>query len=223
MTSSSHAVWCHNDLRSIVSTPIGQLNEKTQAGQFLIQMMRREPLDHILDIGTWNGLGSTKCLLLGLQGQSYKSFTSIECNYDKQKLAVKNLAGLLTTRDKLLWGSLLTPDEASLERVCEVFPEVRDDKEFQRWHTVDMSNVALSPLILDQIPSMLDFVLFDGGEFTTWFEFEKLLPRCSKYIALDDCDVAKCKAIREKLQADSQWTEIVYIKERNGFSAFRKI
>lgn len=222
MTSSSNAVWCHNDLRSIASTPIGQLNEYTQAGRFLIELVRKEPLGHILDIGTWNGLGSTKCFLLGLQGHSYSSFTSLECNRDKHTLALKNLAPLLTNRDRLLWGSILTSDEAPLERVCELFPEVRTDREFQRWHTIDMSNVSLSPYVLDQIPAELDFVLFDGGEFTTWFEFEKLLPRCSKYIALDDCDVAKCKAIRERLQRDSNWVEIAYIKDRNGFSAFRR-
>ena len=85
-----------------------------------------------------------------------------------------------------------------------------------------MSNVALSPFVLDKIPAELDLVLFDGGEFTTWFEFELLLPRCTKYILLDDCDVAKCKAIRERLQRDSKWVEIAYIPERNGFSAFRK-
>jgi hypothetical protein len=51
----------------------------------------------------------------------------------------------------------------------------------------------------------------------------KLIPRCSKFIALDDVNVEKCKKIREILKLNSNWKEISYMNERNGFSLFKKI
>jgi hypothetical protein len=82
--------------------------------------------------------------------------------------------------------------------------------------------MELSPYLFDDFPTTFDLVLFDGGEFTTYYEFIKLYPRCSRFIALDDADVAKCLKIRKLLQNDSQWKEICYFPERNGFSLFER-
>ena len=71
--------------------------------------------------------------------------------------------------------------------------------EYQRWHSLDLINIDNSPYIFDMIPTEIDFVLFDGGEFITHFEFQKIFPLCKKFIALDDVNVDKCKNIRQFL------------------------
>ena len=85
-----------------------------------------------------------------------------------------------------------------------------------------MVNIENSPYLYNSIPNELDFVLFDGGEFTTYYEFEKLFPRCTKFIALDDVNVSKCIKIRAYLNNHPEWSELNYINERNGFSLFIK-
>lgn len=218
------SVWCHNDFETIKLNPQnGQINENTSVGKYIIKLISENKFNTLLDIGTWTGNGSTRCMLKGLQQTIYDRFISVECNQDKTNIAHKNLELLLNKeKDTLLWGSIVSPDEVSLANVYEIFPDVVDSSEFQRWHQVDLDNIKISPNILDQIPEELDLVLFDGGEFTTYFEFKKLFSRCKKYILMDDCDVAKCKLIREFMKSQPDWNEITYISERNGFCAFKK-
>jgi len=176
----------------------------------------------VLDIGTWNGLGSTQCCLLGLEGNTTSRLLSVESNREKNEIAKKNCAAFLEVNKnaELVWGTLL--QESDMADIDTVFPQL-SDHEFKRWHTVDVANMNQAPYLLDKVPDAIDFVLFDGGEFTTYYEFKKLLSRCTKFIALDDTKTAKCALIRSQLQADPLWTEVNYLPERNGFSLFRHI
>jgi hypothetical protein len=223
-TIAEKGVWCHNDLGAIMSDPAsGQLNETSMAGQYIINLLSSDVFTNVLDIGTWTGNGSTRCMLLGLQKTRYERFISVECNQDKHALAQRNLASLLNPeKDALLWGSIVTADEVSLDKVVSVFPRVARNSEFCRWHTVDVDNIKLCPNVLEMLPETLDLVLFDGGEFTTHFEFNKLFRRCTKYILMDDCNVDKCRMLRAFMKQHPEWTEISYIPERNGFCAFKK-
>lgn len=245
---NNNSVWCHNDRRDIYKMKTGQIIERSNTGNAIISLLRNGSFDNILEIGTWNGLGSTLVIIKGLQGcSSYKSFYSIECNEDKTILAKKNLAPYilgsslvndLDNKIKLLWGSVLKKDEIELEKIYRYFPEVKDNSELKRWHTVDYENICRCPYILNELPNEFDIILFDGGEFTTIFEFNILLSRCKKYILLDDCNVLKCRKIREQLQkmgrrkkegegeregeGKGEWEEIFHTDERNGFSIFKK-
>ena len=65
-----------------------------------------------------------------------------------------------------------------------------------------------------------DVVLLDGGEYTTYFEYQILRNR-TKYLLLDDVEVEKCKRIRRELLNSSQWELIAEdLALRNGWSAF---
>jgi len=128
----------------------------------------------------------------------------------------------MTSNTSILNGSILTENSIPKAELYSVFPEFKEDSTFQQWHSMDMENIKSSPYILDRIPSEIDFVLFDGGEFTTFFEFQILFPRCTNIIAMDDVNVSKCRKMREILTANPEWTEIHYIPERNGFSIFKR-
>ena len=213
-------MWCPNDKRGCITDTIGQISPHTTAGSLLIKLVKETPLQTIVDIGTWNGLGSTRCFLMGLENNSTTKFISLETNREKNELAKRNLASLLRPNADICWGSILkASDLVDLETV---FPEFKDSSEFQRWHGIDVANLEAAPYVLDKLPAELDFVLFDGGEFTTYYEFQVLFKRCTRYIALDDVHVPKCKKIRTMLQEDAGWKEVQYITERNGFSLFEK-
>jgi hypothetical protein len=220
-------MWCHNDKNNFMSSIEGQLNEHTIAGQLIINVIKYNNLKNILDIGTWNGLGSTKCILLGIENNINQNqppkLISIESNKDKNMIAKNNLKYFLENNEnniQLLHGSIL--QKSDIHDIDTIFPELLNNSEFIRWHNIDIINIENSPYLYNSIPNELDFVLFDGGEFTTYYEFEKLFPRCTKFIALDDVNVSKCIKIRSYLNSHPQWTELNYINERNGFSLFIK-
>ena len=220
-------MWCNNDKNSFISSTEGQLNENTQAGQLIINIIKYNNLKYILDIGTWNGLGSTKCILLGIENNINQNekpkLISIESNKDKNIIAKNNLKYFLENNEnnfQLLHGSILEKND--IHDIDSIFPELLNNSEFLRWHNIDMVNIENSPYLYNNLPNEFDFVLFDGGEFTTYYEFEKLFPRCTKFIALDDVNVSKCIKIRTYLNSHPQWTELNYINERNGFSLFIK-
>lgn len=211
-------MWCPNDKRGCVTNTVGQISPNTTVGKLLIDLVSSTPLQTIVDIGTWNGLGSTRCFLMGLQEST--RLISLETNREKNELAKRNLASLMKPHADICWGSILKPSD--LVDLETVFPEFKDSGEFQRWHSIDVANLEAAPYVLDKVPATLDFVLFDGGEFTTYYEFQVLFPRCTRYIALDDVHTPKCKRIRTLLQESVDWKEIKYIPERNGFSLFEK-
>jgi hypothetical protein len=209
-------MWCPNDKVDYESNTTGQITPTGKVGQTLIRYIN--DVKTVVEIGTWNGLGSTRCFLMGLQTGT--SLFTLETHKEKHEIAQKNLVQYMKPDVTFLWGSILRPEDVTDEQT--IFPELKTNRDFARWHSVDMENLKMSPNVLSQIPETIDFLLLDGGEFTTWYEFKILLPRCTRYIALDDVNVSKCKKIREFLKAHAFWAEVEYIPERNGFSLFKR-
>lgn len=211
-----------NNFHTCSNQHLGQINPTTPVGKILMETVQKTNPRVILDIGTWNGLGSTRCFLLSLQNMPTTRLISLEVHQDKNILAKENLKDfeLREGRADLWWGTVL--DEKDLSTVTSVFPQLEYNGEFKEWHAVDMLHLRQAPNVLKNLPMDIDFVLFDGGEFTTYFEFKKLRPRLSNIIAMDDVNVEKCKKIRGMLLDDPEWEEICYIEERNGFSMFKK-
>jgi len=210
-------MWCPNDKQDFESNTTGQITPNGAVGKTLIRYIK--DVKNIVEIGTWNGLGSTRCFLMGLQPET--KFYTLETNKDKYLIAQENLKSLVTPNVNFLWGSILKPED--VKDVEVVFPEMRTNSEFRRWHSLDMANLANSPNVRSELPEQIEFLLLDGGEFTTWYEFVSLFRSCSRYIALDDVNVSKSKKIREYLKMHAFWTEVEYIPERNGFSLFKRM
>jgi hypothetical protein len=208
-------MWCPNDKAGFLADTTGQITPEGAVGKTLIEYTR--DVKNIVEIGTWTGLGSTRCFLRGLQPGTI--FFTLETNLEKVQIAQKNLQSEMKPNVTFLWGSILRSEDVKDE--LAIFPELQQ-KEFSRWHRIDMENLKQSPNVLSKLPDQIDFLLLDGGEFTTWYEFQILLPRCTRYIALDDVNVSKCRKIRQILASNPSWTEIRYIPERNGFSLFRR-
>lgn len=215
------STWCPNDKQGFMSVGVGQISPNDPCGQTLMRHVRANTLANIVDIGTWNGLGSTLCFLLALQGNVTTKLTTLEINQEKHEIAKTNLRNYINGVDvNFAWGSVISSSE--IVDIETIFPEFATSTEYQRWHSVDVANIDASPNLLSVIPERIDFVLFDGGEFTTYYEFVKLLPRCDKFIALDDINVSKCRLIRQMLLEHPDWVEIEHIQHRNGFSLFQK-
>lgn len=77
--------------------------------------------------------------------------------------------------------------------------------------------------ILDELPSM-HLVLFDGDDESTDAEFDAILPRLSKYVALDDTNVRKNSRQVNILKQCLGWRVVKHrTGDRNGWAVFEKL
>ena len=169
-----------------------------------------------LEIGTWNGLGSTKSFANGFarrhNGEDYL-FYSLECNADKCADAAKLYAAnpKIHILNEVIWNQ----EPADF---YEVFPQCASNPTFRKWHEVDMLNMQKCAVFLDRpdLPAVFDVLLLDGGEFTTYYEFQLLKNRC-KILMLDDVNVDKCAKIVQEIRGDPNWHILKHVNVRNGY------
>lgn len=189
-----------NDIRKYASDP----NNKT-----------------FLEIGTWNGLGSTRAFSEGFSCREREKyvFYSLECNADKCADAAK----LYADNDKMhILNEVVWNQEPA--DFYDVFPQCKSNPTFQHWHEVDILNMQKCAVFLDrpEIPSVFDVLLLDGGEFTTYYEFQLLKNRC-KILMLDDTNVDKCTKIVQEIEADPSWRIVKRVNVRNGYLIAEKV
>lgn len=168
-----------------------------------------------LEIGTWNGLGSTKAFAEGFKSREADSyiFYSLECNTDKCNDASRLYA--YNPRIHILNEVIWNQQPADF---YEVFPQCKSNTTFAHWHEVDIVNMQRCNVFMerDNLPEMFDVILLDGGEFTTYYEFQILKDRC-KILMLDDVNVDKCMKIVQEIQSDPSWRIIKHRNVRNGY------
>ena len=64
-------------------TTQGQMLEHSERGKILIEIIKGIKPKNVVEIGTWKGLGSTKCIIDSIDNES--NFISIESNYNFHK------------------------------------------------------------------------------------------------------------------------------------------
>lgn len=168
-----------------------------------------------LEIGTWNGLGSTKAFSEGFKNRKTDYiFYSLECNKDKHQDASKLYE--YNVNMKLL-NEVVFNEEP--ENFYDIFPQCRTNALFKKWNDVDMINMKKCDVFINRtdLPEIFDVLLLDGGEFTTYFEYQILKKKC-KYLMLDDIKVDKCKLIVEEIfRSPDVWQIIEIGNDRNGY------
>ena len=211
-------MWEENDRKNYenhINNRSGQINNDIFS--YIIRYFSRD-INNLtfLEIGTWNGLGSTKQFVEVLESREDDYiFYSLECNIDKSEYA-KNL---YKNNAKIhILNEVIFNNEP--KNFYEVFPQCKSNELYKKWNDVDMINMKKCELFLERkdLPDIFDVILLDGGEFTTYFEFQILKDRC-KYLMLDDINVAKCTKIVEEIKSEPEKWEIITenTTTRNGF------
>lgn len=200
---------------------IGQITMDSSFGKYLYDIASNEKYTTFLEIGTWNGLGSTKCFIEGFKNRKtpYK-FYSLECNTEKWNYAkeiYKNIENV-----HILNEVIINKEPSDIH---DIFPEIRQNKDFEYWNSIDFENMNNKSLFLHrkEIPEKFDILFLDGGEFTTWYEYQYLKDKCN-IIIMDDTNTCKCKKIVNELKNNvKKWKLLVESNERNGYSSFERI
>ena len=177
---------------------------------------------NFLEVGTWNGLGSTRVFVDSLKYRTDDYiFYSIECNKDKAIHASQmyKYFDKVHILNEVIWNE--EPDD-----FYNIFPECKTNEMFKLWNDVDMINMKKCNIFLDRknLPDIFDVILLDGGEFTTYYDFQLLKDRC-KILMLDDINVSKCKLIVNEIERNPDKWKIITKNTniRNGYLVAEKI
>lgn len=188
---------------------IGQINLGTPAGDCLKRISSSSDVKVIVEIGTWNGAGSTRCISEGMLDSDV--LYSLECNkgmYDKAKPLWESKENV-----KLIYGNIISEHEMDTEHLS-----VQE----QGWYQQDLAAMRECPNVLESLPESIDLLVLDGGEFSTFAEYSKLASR-SFIIFLDDTICRKNKKVREDLLNSDEFELIEdHPEDRHGWSLFKR-
>ena len=198
----------------------GQINLNSKAGDLIYQTVLSNNIENILEIGTWNGMGSTQCVIQALKDRGKKAnFLSIELYPEMYDQALENLKNDLDYV-KLLNGSIISEEE--LDWFDHSAINFNNDLHAKLYYHKDVQYLKSSKNLYNEVQSSIDFLILDGGEYSTYPEWQKLKDRVL-FVFLDDTNILKCSKIRREI-IESKDFEIIQddLRDRNGYSLFKK-
>jgi len=198
----------------------GQINFETDLlGRAIVNIVSQSFVKTIVEIGAWNGMGSTRCVLAGLKNKSDYRFLSFECDSEMYSQAVENNKANLNEKFSLHLGKLVEVSD-----MLSWFDKESLDAEHNKYLTSDIENMTNVPNLKDIVPDSIDVLILDGGEFSTYPEWLLLKDR-SYMVILDDTSTFKCKLIREEILKSPDKYQIIVDRptHRNGFLIYRLI
>lgn len=197
---------------------VGQINTNTKLGSRIYDLVFSNNFDNIVDIGTWNGLGTTSCILQALldSNNTTTDVITIELYPDIFKVAKNNLSKYENERFKMLNGRIVEPDSINSIDMAEIKDE-QNVVHYSTWYEKDVELLSKAIDVSNELPNHIDLLILDGGEYTTYSEWQKL-KNTVNYFVLDDTKTIKCKKIRQEIIDDKQY-EIIYDvqDDRNGY------
>jgi len=202
-------------LGSLLASDQGQVSEKHEVGRWILLLASLDEVSTILEIGTWNGLGTSKMVALGVKSrESIKKVEvlGLEANHRLFTKAESNLKKY--SFYQVIHGTIVTEDQLDTSGLSG------DEKE---WILQDISDLGSTPLVLNAIPLKIDLLILDGGEFSTYAEYKILQNRVSKWIILDDTNTRKCRRILEEVKFDNLFSIVWSSNERNGTAVLMRI
>jgi len=196
----------------------GEINRRSILGDMIYDYASEPDIKTIVDIGTWNGLGTTKCVIDAIidSNKSDYKFISIEANENAFPLAKKNLAEYNEYVD-LQFGRITNVDDLTHPKDYDtsLFQQFPYEMQLQ-WFEVTLQEHETAPYIFDKLPDNIDLLILDGGEYSTYGEFVKLKDRF-RTVILDDTNTIKNYNNANYLRRSDMYT-VIYDNpnDRNG-------
>jgi hypothetical protein len=196
----------------------GQVKVNSPFGQCISKYSADERFTRYLEIGTWNGQGSTCCFYDGFTKRS-TPYTLQSYEIWKDMMTAARNVWHSVPEIQIIHGRILADNECPIfSDVNAIFPNLN-----LQWHTEDINNFWSCPYVPMNDPQV---VLLDGAEFLTYFEFQKMKDISSiKVFMLDDVHSDKCPRINQYLlDRPEEWTRVAYSDyERNGWAVFERV
>ena len=209
---------------------MGEINIHDEFGSNIYKTVIDCNLHRILEIGSWDGTGSTSCFISALSCLKSPSLTCIEIQPDRYKDLVSNTKHISWVKcinnSTISYMSFIVGDfEAVWNSKYNHIPRHNTKKEtVNTWYDEDISNIKqcnIGALEIDN--TFYDGVLIDGSEFTGYSEFALLKNRCNVFFLDDYYNAFKTRQVVEELNSDPNWEVIAGNKHlRNGYAIFKR-
>jgi len=192
----------------------GQIKVNSPFGQWIAKYAADPKFSRYLEIGTWNGQGSTCCFYEGFKTRTDTfALQSYEIAKDRFIEATKVWNGYSPIQ--IIHGRILKNSQ------CPTWDQVQKIHPFINllWHTEDIKhfwNCSYVPMNDPQV------ILLDGAEYLTWFEFEQMITTTNATVyLLDDTQTSKCPKILEWFAGHPEWKRVAGSDtERNGWAVY---
>lgn len=199
---------------------IGQINMNSIMGNEIYKLCKNDNIRNIIEVGTWNGEGSTVCVMNAIMEKHTPSILySFEGNDEQHNKATTFWINKNTNNKLVLFKGVLHKDcetEDNIKKYC-------DDRAIfvKEWYELEKQLLEMNTVISIDNYNDIDIIILDGGEYTTRGDFNKLIVKNPKVIILDDVVVFKCKELRQELLNNNEW--VLYkenLNDRNGWCIF---
>jgi hypothetical protein len=207
---------------------MGEINTNDEFGQIIIDIVKKYNLQTILEIGSWDGTGSTKCFIKGLKTLKTPKLYCIELRKDRFETLKENTK-------EYPWIECLNVSTISKKTFLHKnFEEIwnspfnkikNSNKEtVKSWFNGDMQYIeTYSVGYLDNDTKFYDGVLIDGGEFSGYSEYKLIKDRTNVLFLDDYYNAFKTNQAARELINDSEWEVIAGNRYfRNGYAVFKR-
>lgn len=161
----------------------------------------------IVDVGCWNGLGSTLCLFMGAQPGT----RIIGVEADDGRASVARVVWRYQGNVEIIRGTVCKLEDFS--------PYFHPAPDHQKYYGPEYHLTATAGLVVDRMPEQIDLLVLDGGEWSGRGDFLSLWER-STCIAMDDTNPkrsVKNAYNREQLITSGWRVSADYQDQRNGW------
>lgn len=205
---------------------IGQVNRGSKLGEIIYNLCLQDDVKNIVEIGTWNGMGSTKCIYDAISEKKGEYLVySLECNAEFHNIALINYKNLPRLNNfNLILGTIISPDDNMdpMNNFDDIFFKQYSRDIQKSWYIEDLENCKNVSNVLNIIPDKIDLLILDGGEFSSLSEYQKLKDRTT-YFILDDVNTIKNNEVAILMRSDSNYQIIHDSNDRNGFLVSKKL
>jgi len=217
----SDFIWDPQDYQGFLwenSRDLGQVKPWEDLSRFIFELSSDPENKVLVEIGTWNGLGSTRFFMQGLLKNKEAEFWTLENNLEKVNFAKSYWQKVVDDNNlkvNFVHGSVISNED--IDEWVKNHPDDFNEKELY-WIDIDKKNTKS---VINLPFENIDVLLIDGG-FFGHMEYLLLKDKC-KYILLDDTTCYKSKQTREELLSSSEF-HLIHddLNCRNGISVFKR-
>jgi hypothetical protein len=199
----------------------GQINLDNAGGRALFELVQKDTsIRNIIDIGSWNGLGTTLCCVLGaISRPAFQpvSIISLETNTEFYNFAVKAWEQRPGKEMIQFINGRLATTMLPEEEIKRHPTFIKDH--FDLWYESDKSYFQQAPKI--NLQGTADLVIIDGGEYCGFSDYEQSLLLKPTYLYLDDIRTQKTDKVLEHALAND-YDLLFKDDSRNGFAVLRR-
>ena len=197
----------------------GQINMNSDFGNLIYELCSNQHIQNIFEVGSWNGEGSTICIMNSIINKPNSVLYSLEANIDMYNKSVKFWSKFNTNNKLNLLNGTLHQKIADINELNKLYNN--NIPYFNEHYIPEKKLLEISNVININDINNIDLIILDGGEYSSEEDFNILINKNPKVICLDDVNVYKCKKIRENLLNNNEWK--LYkenLNQRHGWSIF---